>query len=200
MKLFLTLLNIINLFKLTQDMENQLFTITVFTENQVSLLHQISMVFSRRCLNIESLTVSACSIPGVHKFTITCNSDRAMMEHVVKQIEKRIDVLRAFLHTDDEIVFQEVALYKVPTSSVLETHEIEHIIREHGARVLEIQPEYTIFEKTGHTDEVRALFEKLKPLGLRQFVRSGRVAVTKAPVEYVDAFLERQEKRRQSLG
>lgn len=180
-------------------MEKQLYTITVFTENQVSLLHQISMVFSRRCLNIESLTVSACSIPGVHKFTITCKSNREMMEHVVKQIEKRIDVLRAFLHTDDEIVFQEVALYKVPTSSVLESHEIEHIIREHGARVLEIQPEYTVFEKTGHTDEVKALFDKLKLLGLRQFVRSGRVAVTKAPMEFVDEFLLKQEKRRQAL-
>lgn len=180
-------------------MENQLFTITVFTENQVSLLHQISMVFSRRCLNIESLTVSACSIPGVHKFTITCKSNREMMEHVVKQIEKRIDVLKAFVHTDEDIVFQEVALYKVPTESVLKSQEIEHIIRVHGARVLEIQPEYTIFEKTGHTDEVKALFDKLKPLGLRQFVRSGRVAVTKSTVEYVDDFLDKQEMRRQSL-
>lgn len=178
-------------------MENQLYTITVFTENQVSLLHQISMVFSRRCLNIESMTVSACSIPGVHKFTITCKSDREMMEHVVKQIEKRIDVLRAFLHTDNDIIFQEVALYKVPTASVLESPKIEHIVREHGARVLEIQPEYTIFEKTGHTDEVKSLFEELKGLGLRQFVRSGRVAVTKAPVEYVDEFLSKQEIRRQ---
>lgn len=177
-------------------MEEQLFTITVFTENQVSLLHQISMVFSRRCLNIESLTVSACSIPGVHKFTITCRSTREMMEHVVKQIEKRIDVLRAFLHTDDEIVFQEVALYKVPTESVLKSHDIEDIVRNSGARVLEIQPEYTVFEKTGHTDEVKSLFDKLKPLGLRQFVRSGRVAVTKATRELVDEFLEVQEKRR----
>ncbi|MDE6795373.1 MAG: acetolactate synthase small subunit, partial [Muribaculaceae bacterium] len=100
-------------------MDNQLYTILVFTENQVSLLHQISMIFSRRCLNIESLSVSACSIPGVHKFTITCNSNRAMMQHVVKQIEKRIDVIKAFLHTDDEIVFQEIALFKVPTASVL---------------------------------------------------------------------------------
>lgn len=82
--------NITNPYKLTTDMEKQLFTITVFTENQVSLLHQISMVFSRRCLNIESLTVSACSIPGVHKFTITCKSEREMMEHVVKQIEKEL--------------------------------------------------------------------------------------------------------------
>lgn len=175
-------------------MENRLFTITVFTENNVGILHQISMIFSRRCLNIESLTVSACSIEGVHKFTITCVSNREMMEHVVKQIEKRIDVLRAFLHTDDEIVFQEVALYKLPTTSVLAS-DIEKIVRGSGARVLEIHPEYTIFEKTGHTDEISQLFEQLRPLGLRQFVRSGRVAVTKAPQELVDEYLERQEKR-----
>lgn len=181
-------------------MENQLYTITVFTENQVSLLHQISMVFSRRCLNIESLTVSACSIPGVHKFTITCKSTRPMMEHVVKQIEKRIEVLRAFLYTDDEIVFQEVALYKVPTSSVVNSGQIEDIVRKNGARVLEIQPEYTVFEKTGHTVEVKALFDRLKPLGLRQFVRSGRVAVTKASFEHVDAFLEKQGKRKEKLS
>ena len=180
-------------------MENQLFTISVFTENQVSLLHQISMVFSRRCLNIESLSVSTCSIPGVHKFTITCKSTREMMEHVVKQIEKRIDVLRAFLHTDDEIVFQEVALYKVPTESVLKSKEIEDIVRKSGARVLEIQPEYTVFEKTGHTVEVKDLFDRLQPLGLRQFVRSGRIAVTKANVELVDQFLEHQEERKQKL-
>lgn len=180
------------------NMEETLFTISVFTENQVSLLHQISMIFSRRCLNIESLSVSACSIEGVHKFTITCRSTKDMMEHVVKQIEKRIDVLKAFLHTDDEIVFQEIALFKVPTSSVL-TSDIEEIVRVNGARVLEIHPEYTIFEKTGHTVEIKQLFEKLKPLGLKQFVRSGRIAVTKAPVELVDEYLELQEKRRQAI-
>lgn len=189
--------NTINLFK-CEEMDTQLYTITVFTENNVGLLHQISMIFSRRCLNIESLTVSACSIEGVHKFTITCNSDREMMEHVVKQIEKRIDVLRAFLHTDDEIVFQEVALYKVPTSIVL-SHDIELIIRDNGARVLEIHPEYTIFEKTGHTDEIKHLFERLRPLGIRQFVRSGRVAVTKATQELVDEYLEKQEQRRRRI-
>ncbi len=180
-------------------MEEQLFTILVFTENQVSVLHQISMIFSRRCLNIESLTTSACSIPGVHKITLTCKSTRKMMEHVVGQIEKRVAVLRAFVHTDDEIVFQEVALYKVPTASVIESNEIEHIVRQYGARVLEIQPEYTVFEKTGHTSEVKELYDKLKPLGLRQFVRSGRVAVTKQTAELVDEFLARQEERRQKI-
>ncbi len=121
-----------------------------------------------------------------------------MMEHVVKQIEKRIDVIKAFLHTDDEIVFQEVALFKVPTVSVLQSN-IEDIVRVNGARVLEIHPEYTVFEKTGHTVEIKQLFEKLKPLGLRQFVRSGRIAVTKAPMELVDEYLEKQERRRQGL-
>lgn len=179
-------------------MDNQLFTISVFTENQVTLLHQISMIFSRRCLNIESLSVSACSIPGVHKFTITCKSNREMMEHVVKQIEKRIDVIKAFVHTDDEIVFQEVALFKVPTESVLSS-DIEDIVRVNGARVLEIHPQYTIFEKTGHTIEIKQLFEKLKPLGLRQFVRSGRIAVTKASLELVDEYLEKQNRRRRLL-
>ena len=176
-------------------MEEQLYTISVYTENRVTLLHQISMIFSRRCLNIDSLTVSACSIEGVHKFTITCRSTRSMMEHVVKQIEKRIDVIKAFLLSDDQILYQEVALYKVPTESVVNT-DIEEIVRRHGARVLEIHKDYTVFEKTGHTDEIRELYEHLKPLGIRQFVRSGRVAVTRSPRELVDEFLERREAER----
>ena len=177
-------------------MEEQLFTISVFTENRVTLLHQISMIFSRRCLNIDSLTVSACSIEGVHKFTITCYSTRPMMEHVVKQIEKRIDVSKACLLTDSEILFQEVALYKVPTESVVNT-DIEDIVRRHGARVLEIHPEYTVFEKTGHTDEIMELYAHLKPLGIRQFVRSGRVVVTRSSRELVDEFLEKRMKKLQ---
>lgn len=176
-------------------MDNQLFTILVFSENQVSLLSQISMIFSRRCLNIETISASACSFPGIHKITITCRSSRYMMEQVVKQIEKRIEVLKAFLLTDDEIVFQEIALYKVPTAKLLESNDIENIIRKSGARILEIRPEYTVFEKTGHTDEVVELFEKLKPFGLRQYVCSGRVAVTKAPAELVEEFLEAQQRR-----
>ncbi len=176
-------------------MDPQLYTTAVYTENRVSLLHQISMVFSRRCLNIDSMTVSACSIEGVHKFTITCFSTRTMLEHVVRQIEKRIDVIKAFLFTDDEIVYQEVALYKVPTASVVYT-EIEDIVRGSGARVLEIHPDYTVFEKTGHTDEIMALFERLKPLGIKQFVRSGRIAVTRSSREKVDEYLLAREARR----
>lgn len=177
-------------------MEKQLFTVTVFSENQVGLLNQISIIYTRRCLNIESLSVSPSSIEGIHKFTITTWSDRVTMEKVVKQIEKRIDVLKSFLYTDDEIVYQEIALYKVPTEQLLNEKNLEGIIRRHNARILEITKEYTVIEKSGHSDETEALFEELKHYDIRQFVRSGRVAVTKSTEEYVTMFLEEQARRR----
>lgn len=121
------------------------------------------------------------------------------MEKVVKQIEKRIDVLKSFLYTDDEIVYQEVALYKVPTDKLLDEKNLEIIIRNHNARILEITREYTVIEKTGHSDETEALFEELKRYDIRQFVRSGRVAVTKSPIEYVDRFIEEQNRRKEEL-
>ncbi len=178
-------------------MEKQLFTVTVFSENQVGLLNQISIIYTRRCLNIESLSVSPSSIDGVHKFTITTWSDRETMEKVVKQIEKRIDVLKSFLYTDDEIVYQEIALYKVPTARLLDETKLEVIIRRHNARILEITSEYTVIEKSGHSDETEALFEELKHYDIRQFVRSGRVAITKSPLEYVTMFIEEQARRRE---
>ncbi len=177
-------------------MDEQLFTVTVFSENQVGLLNQISIIFTRRCLNIESLSVSPSSIKGIHKFTITCFSNRPMMERVVKQIEKLIDVLKSFLYTDDEIVYQEVALYKVPTPQLLDDKNVELIIRRHNARILEITREYVVLEKTGHSDETEALFEELRKYDIRQFVRSGRVAVTKDTHEYLNMYLDEQERRK----
>lgn len=178
---------------MTDNNEKQLFTMSAFAENAVGVLNQVTAIYTRRCINIESITASACSIPGVHKFTITSHSDRATMEKVVKQIEKRIDVIKAFLYTDDDIVYQEVALYKVPTDKLLVEKHLEWIIRKHSARILEITPEYTVIEKTGHRDETEALFEALKRYDIRQFARSGRVTITKDPVEYVTALLAQRQ-------
>ncbi|MDE5636192.1 MAG: acetolactate synthase small subunit [Muribaculaceae bacterium] len=173
--------------------KQQLFTMSAFAENSVGVLNQVTAIYTRRCINIESITASACSIPGVSKFTITSHSDRDTMEKVVRQIEKRIDVIKAFLYTDDDIVYQEVALYKVPTGKLLEEKHLEWIIRKHSARILEITPEYTVIEKTGHRDETESLFEALKRYDIRQFARSGRVTITKDPIEYVTRLLEERE-------
>lgn len=180
-------------------MEKTLFTINIFSENRVGLLNQISTIFTRRKLNIETLSVSPSSIKRVHKFTITTFSDTATMEKLVKQIEKRIDVLRAFFFTDDEIVYQEIALYKVPTTELLKELNIEKIIRRHNARILEITQDYTIVEKTGHTEETELLFNELKQYNITQFIRSGRIAITKSSTELVTQFIKEQEERLNNL-
>ena len=179
--------------------QQTLYTVTVYSENQVGLLYQISIIFTRRQLNIESLSVSGSAIEGVHKFTITTYSDRETMEKLVKQIEKRIDVLRAFFYTDDEIIFQEVALYKVPTDKLLDDRSIEDLIRKHNARILEVNRTYTVIEKSGHPDETQSLFEELSRYDVMQFVRSGRVAITKSTVEHVSIFLQEQQYRQNQL-
>lgn len=174
----------------------QLFTISVFTENQVGLLNRISIIFTRRGLNLESVSSSASAMPGIHKMNFSLRSDRTTLEKVIKQIEKCIDVLRAFLYTDDEIVYQEVALYKVPTVKLLDEPNMERIIREHNARILELTRDYTIIEKTGHECETQALYELLVQYGIQQFIRSGRICVTKSPTEHLAHYLETQEARR----
>ena len=176
-------------------MEQTLYTVTVYSENQVGLLNQVTIVFTRRQVNIESLTVSRSSIPGVHKFTITARTDEDTISKVVNQIEKRIDVLKAWYYTDDEVIFQEVALYKVQTGGLLDREAIEEMVRRFNARILEMNHTYTVIEMTGHQEEIQQLYEWLEPIGILQFVRSGRIAITKSTVERLSDFLAEMEKR-----
>ncbi|MBD5248582.1 MAG: acetolactate synthase small subunit [Barnesiella sp.] len=178
------------------EQEKELFTVSVFSENTVGLLSQVALIYTRRCINIESISASTCSIPGVHKWTITSWSTRPVMEKLVLQIEKCIDVLKAFLYTDEEIVYQEVALYKVDTSLLLDEPQLEDIIRKYNARILDINRGFTVIEKTGHNSETTALFDELKRYNLRQFVRSGRVTITKSEREFVSEYIEKQNKRK----
>ncbi len=161
----------------------QLFTISAFSENHIGLLNRITIIFTRRQVNIDSLTVSGSAIPGIHKFTIVVYECREKVEQVVAQIEKLVEVLRAFYHTEDEVIAQEIALYKVPTKSLIDGNKVEEIIRQHHARVLEVKPEYTVIELTGRKEETQALFDELYKFGLLQFTRSGRIAVTRASKE-----------------
>ncbi|MFZ5941592.1 MAG: acetolactate synthase small subunit [Bacteroidota bacterium] len=169
------------------------YTITIFTENKIGLLHRITVIFTRRKINIESLNTSESEVEDIFRFTIVVHVTEEMVKKVTKQIEKQIGVLKAFYHTIDEIVYQEVALYKVPTKAFAHGDDVESLIRKHNARILTIEPEYTIIEKTGHKNETKLLFEMLEPYGMLQFVRSGRVAVTKQIKEFT-AYLKDIEK------
>lgn len=180
----------------TSHHEHPLWTLTIYTENNVGLLNQIAIIFTRRNVNIWSLSVSASAIEGVHKFTVACRTDHDLIQKIVRQIEKRIDVLKAFYYRDDEIIYQEIALYKIPTDALLNRIDFEALMRRHHARILEINSTFAVIEKTGHCDETIELFNALNKYGVLQFVRSGRVAVTKSLVERVSNFLEEQEIRR----
>lgn len=172
-------------------MEKTLYTITVFSENSVGLLGQITIIFTRRGINIETLSVSPSAIKGVHKFTITIFATLDVVTKVVQQIDKRVDILKAYFNTDDELVFQEIALYKVATDKLLEKGSVEELIRRYHLRILEMNENYVVFQKAGHYDETQELFNELsETVGVLQFIRSGRVAITKSKVERLTDMLD----------
>ena len=180
-------------------MDKTLYTLIVHSENIAGLLNQITAVFTRRQINIESLNVSASSIKGVHKYTITVWTTQDVIEKVVKQIEKKIDVLQAHYFTDSEIYQHEIALYKVSTPEFQENPMASKVIRRYSARIVEVNPVFSIVEKNGMSEEITALYEELRGLGcVLQFVRSGRVAITTSCFERVNEYLtQREEKYRQ---
>lgn len=162
-----------------QNTMKQEFTITVYTENQVGLLNRIAIMFSRRKINIESLNTSPSEVEGIHRFTIVINEMEEVVRKLSRQIEKQVDVLKVYFNTNDEIIWQELALYKVPTEEIAEKVKVERLLREHGARAVVIRRDYTIFETSGHREETDKLIRVLEPFGLIEFVRSARVAIIK---------------------
>jgi acetolactate synthase-1/3 small subunit len=153
-------------------------------------------VFTRRQINIESLNVSASSIEGIHKYTITAWTDEETIEKVVKQIEKKIDVLQANYFVDEEIYQHEIALYKLSTPEFQSNPVASKLIRRLGARIVEVNPVYCIVEKNGMSEEITELYEELSQLDcVLQFVRSGRVAITTSNFERVNEYLDYREEK-----
>lgn len=178
-------------------MENKtLYTIIVHSENIAGLLNQVTAVFTRRQINIESLNVSASSLPGVHKYTITCWTTLDIVEKVVKQIEKKMDVIQANFFTDDQIFQREVAMYKVSTPDFQKEPRASRVVRESRAHIVEVNPIYSVVEVVGTSDEITRLYEELQSLCcVLQFVRSGRIAVATSCVEPVNEYLAAREER-----
>lgn len=155
------------------------FTITVYTENQIGILNRIAIIFSRRKINIESLNVSPSEIEHIHRFNIVITETEEVVRKLARQIEKQVEVLKVYYNTNEDIIWQELALYKVPTDTIVEKVVVERLLRENGARAVVIRKDYTVFETTGHRQETDKLIEVLQPYGLIEFVRSARVAIIK---------------------
>jgi len=175
--------------------KTKLYTITVFSENTVGLLNQITIIFTRRAINIETLSVSPSAIKGIHKFTITAFATQSVIEKIVKQIDKRVDILKSYYNTDEDLIHQEIALYKVATEKLMAMGSIESLIRQYNIKILDMNDTFVVFLKSGHYAETQQLFEELSnTIGVLQFVRSGRIAITKAKVERLSDMLDAMRK------
>lgn len=171
------------------------YTISVFSENHIGILNQLTIILTRRQVNIESITASESAVKGVHLITLVVKTTAELIQKVARQMEKLIDVLKVFVHTSDQIVYQEIALYKVTTKGLMTGNIIDHIVRSFNTRILEVTPEYVVLEKTGHKAEITGLLTQLDPYGVLQFARSGRVAITKQ-VKELNAYLKEMDEAR----
>ena len=160
------------------DMKQE-YTITVYTENQIGLLNRIAIIFSRRKINVHSLNTSPSEVEGIHRFNIVIEETEDVVRQLSRQIEKQVEVLKVYFNTNEEIIWQEMALYKVSTDEIAEKVKVERLLREYGARVVAIRKDFTVFETTGQREETNRLIKILEPLGLIEFVRSARIAIIK---------------------
>ena len=177
-------------------MGRQEYTLSIFSENHIGILNEITIILTRRQINIESITASESAVKGVHLLTLVVKTTPDMIRKVSKLIEKLIDVLKVFVHTTDEIIYQEIALFKVTTKGLMSGNVIDHVVRTHHARIVEVSPEYIVLEKSGHKTEISELLNHLEPYGVLQFARSGRVAITKQVREISSYLREMDEAHR----
>ena len=169
--------------------EKQLYTISVYTENNIGLLNRISAIFQRRHINIESLNISPSEIEGVAKFTIVVNMTEVNVKKIIGQIEKQVEVIKAYYHNLEEIIYQISGLFKIKSELLFEERQIQNIIKESNARIVTVNKEFFVLEKSGRKEEIAELYNQLSVYGIMQYTRSGLIAVTKEEMK-ISALLE----------
>ncbi len=155
------------------------YTISIYTENNIGLLNRISAIFQRRHINIESLTTSQSEIEDVNRFVIVVNITEAQAKKIVGQFEKQVEVIRAYYHTEEETIYQESGMFKIKSDLLFDEPQIQNIIKNSNARIVTVNKKFFVLEKSGRRNEIEALRKDLNTFGIMQFVRSGRIAVTK---------------------
>ena len=159
--------------------EEKTYTVSIYTENNIGLLNRISAIFQRRHINIESLNTSISEIEGVSRFTLVLNLTEERIKKIIGQLEKQVEVIKAFYHTDEQTIFLESCLFKIKSSLLFEEPQIQNIIKESNTRIVTVNKEFFVLEKSGRRSEIELLYRELSAFGIMQFVRSGRIAVTK---------------------
>ena len=172
-------------------MKREKYTISVYSENNLGLLNRIATIFLKRHINIDSLTVSSSEIEGVSRFIIVVDITEDQVKKIIGQIEKQVEVIKAYYHTNEECIYLQSALFKIKSSLLFEERQIQNIIKQSNAQIVTVSPEFFVIEKSGRRDEIDALYDDLSNFGIMQFVRSGRISVTKEEMK-ISEILKKQ--------
>lgn len=159
--------------------QKQLFTVSIYTENNIGLLNRVSAIFQRRHINVESINTSPSEIIGVSRFTIVVYMTEEGIKKIIGQIEKQVEVIKAYYHTEENTIYQISGLFKIKSDLLFEERQIQNIIKESNARIVTVNKEFFVLEKSGRKEELQDLYDKLNEFGIMQYTRSGRIAVTK---------------------
>jgi acetolactate synthase-1/3 small subunit len=155
-------------------------TIAVHVENRFGVLSRVANLFSARGYNIESLSVGETLDPTVSRMTIVVKGDEFVIEQVIKQLHKLIDVIKVQDLTDESHVERELVLIRVNAepqyrAEILRTADIFR------ARVVDVTPLSFVLEATGDEEKLEALIELLRPMGIQELVRTGKIAIVRGP-------------------
>lgn len=173
---------------------NKEYIIVAFTENQVGVLNRITIAYLRRKINIESLKVSETSMKGISMFVISAFTTEETIQKLTRAINNIVEVIQVSYYTPDELITQEIALYKISSKFFDKGGRIDSVSRELGARMIEISPGYVVMEKTGTREEIEELRDRLERQGvLQEFTRSGSVVLHRDSLGDILGFEQEEE-------
>lgn len=151
-------------------------TISVMVENEFGVLSRVASLFSGRGFNIDSLTVAPTNDEGLSRMTIVTRGDDQILEQINKQLNKLIDVLKVVDFSDGGAIEREMALIKV-TAEDANRAEVLRIVDIFRSKIIDVTPRSYTIEATGSPQKIDAILELLRPLGLKELVRTGAVAI-----------------------
>ncbi len=155
-------------------------TISVLVDNKPGVLARVASLFSRRGYNIESLAVSITDNPDISRMTIVVNGDESIVEQITKQLHKLIDVSKVQDYVGVPIVARELALIKV-NAEVKDRNALMQLVEVFRGRVIDMSDKTFVFELTGAADKIDAFEQLMQPYGVRELVRTGKIAMARGP-------------------
>ena len=155
-------------------------TLSILVDNEFGVLSKVSGLFSGRGFNIESLCVAETLDLKVSRMTIVTTGDDQIVEQITKQLNKLINVIKVSDLTAEEHIERELAMIKVNVDAK-DRAEILSIVDIFRAKVIDVSPITYTIEMTGDNEKVKAIMELLKPFGIKEIVRTGKIAVARSP-------------------